>query len=182
MVNKSMFGLIKPKNSCEQDAAPLYAVLLERSCQRVFYEDYGVADSFEGRFDMLLLHVFIAMHVVLDGENGHAFNQNLFDAMFADMDQALREGGKGDMGVPKQMRAMMKAFNGRMNRYNESLSSNQAFEQALAQNLYGDAEPPKGALRALACYVQDNIEHLKEGGADALKAGEISLIKVKVLK
>ena len=165
-----MFGQRKANNSCEQQAEDVYRVVLMRALEPIFYERYNVPDSFEGRFDLLLLHVFFVMHVTLQDARGESFNQALFDVMFQDMDQSLREGGKGDMGVPKQMKRMMRAFNGRMNRYEEAYSND--FAAALRDNLYCDIDIDDATLNAIIDYTQRNIEALN---AESILSGEITL-------
>lgn len=174
-----MFGQRKEQKTCEQEAEAVYAVLLDRALMPVFYERYSVPDTFEGRFDLLLLHVFMVMHTNIGQSDGEAFNQALFDVMFADMDQSLREGGKGDMGVPKQMRYMMKAFNGRMNRYEETFAEPAAFSNSLVLNLFNGEEPSEDIIAALDFYVRDNVAYIKAQGVDRLHAGHVTLRPIK---
>lgn len=174
-----MFGLKKDEITWEQEAASVYAQLLERALSPKFYTDYEVPDTYEGRFDMVLLHVFAAMHVALEDERGEAFNQALFDIFFMDMDQSLREAGKGDMGVSKQMRYMMKAFNGRMNRYHASMDSKNAFKEALKLNLYNDHQVAAKSVKAVSDYVFDMIAQLRDKNAHGLFKGKLKLKAVK---
>lgn len=121
--------------------ADLYAVLMARVRAPIFYTEKGVPDTFDGRFDLLLLHLFLVMERLLQEEGGDYadFNQALFDVVFADMDQTLRERGIGDMGVPKHMRRMMTAFNGRMHAYHTAfgVGEDQDITDALRRNLFG---------------------------------------------
>lgn len=152
-----MLKLFQRKNPYEGSARALYAQALAQVRQPVFYAERGVPDSFDGRFDLLLLHLYLVVERMLSEENvGQEFNQALFDITFADMDQTLREMGIGDMGVPKHMRRMMKAFNGRMYAYKAAgiHKSIESLESALRKNLYGtlpDVDTP--VLRAMAEYV-----------------------------
>jgi cytochrome b pre-mRNA-processing protein 3 len=133
-----MLALLKRKNPYAQPAKAVYGQLLEKTRAPVFYAEYGVPDSFDGRFDLLILHVFfVVKRLAHEGRTGRDFNQALFDATFADMDQTLRERGIGDVGVPKHMRRMMKAFNGRMHAYSAALGDDKALAEALMRNLYG---------------------------------------------
>lgn len=138
-----MLALLKKKNPYAQAAHQAYACILEHARQTEFYEKLGVPDTFDGRFDLMVLHAYLILHRMLeDGkQEAETFNQALFDAIFADMDQTLREMGIGDMGVPKHMRKMMKGFNGRMHGYDEALEQG-TFAQALKRNLYGTALAP----------------------------------------
>lgn len=168
-----MFGLFKAKNPYEQAALTVYGTMLERARHASFYKELGIEDSFEGRFECLCVHIFMIMHVVLEQKGDEAFNQALFDIMFADMDQALRETGKGDMGVPKHMRRMMKGFNGRMHVYHEAYDDKRALEDALARNLYEGAE---GApVKKMASYVRKVVKALEKQGAEDIVKGRVSL-------
>lgn len=138
-----MLSMVKFKNPYAQAAKMVYAEILLQVRQPYFYQKYGVPDSFDGRFDLMLLHIFLILNRMFEDvpEEAEAFNQALFDATFEDMDQTLREMGIGDMGIPKHMRKMMKAFNGRMHAYRDA-SENNNFEGALVKNLYGTVENP----------------------------------------
>jgi cytochrome b pre-mRNA-processing protein 3 len=135
-----------------------------------------VPDSFDGRFDLLLVHIFLVVNrLKSEAQKGLDFNQALFDAMFADMDQTLREGGIGDMGVPKRMRKMMKAFNGRMHAYDEALRQGEGvLAIALRRNLYGTLEDENVPdVRVMVNYVVEGVEKLKGISAQEIMAGNV---------
>ena len=96
-----MFGLFKSKNPYEQAIHSVYSKALENTRKKSFYTEYGVPDTFDGRFDLLLLHIFLVFNRMLkeSAVKAEDFNQALFDETFKDMDQTLREMGIGDMGV-----------------------------------------------------------------------------------
>lgn len=173
-----MFGLIKRKNPYEQEASALYHVIFEQSRQPVFYADYGVPDTIDGRFDLLLVHIFIVLHHLnaMDAQ-GQELGQALFDMCFADMDQAMRNRGVGDMGVPKHMRRMMKAFNGRMHAYEEALEQG-TLEGALIRNLYGTVETPNPAhVKRMANHMQHSLKAFETLDLDAYMNGAITFPK-----
>lgn len=159
----SMFGILEKKTPYKQEAKQLYAQALQQVRLPAFYTRYGVADTMEARFDLLLLHLFLIIERNLNDSSldGEAVNQALFDITFADMDQTLREMGIGDMGVPKRMRKMMTGFNGRMHRYDEALKAGStALSDAIAQNVYASAGEPSNA-QALANYTLMQHAHLR---------------------
>ncbi|MGB4106202.1 MAG: ubiquinol-cytochrome C chaperone family protein [Alphaproteobacteria bacterium] len=174
-----MLNLLRKKNPHSGPARRAYARLLECVRARVFYETYGVPDSFDGRFDLLVLHVFIVINrLAREGEQAQEFNQALFDVMFADMDQTLREMGIGDMGVPKHQRRMMKAFNGRMHAYDEALVQGEgAFAVALRRNLYGtleDSEVPN--VQKMIRYVKESMAAMERMPTTELIKGDIAFV------
>ncbi len=132
--------MFKKKNPYINAAQAVYARALLQARLPVFYTDYGVPDTQPARFDLLLALIFPVISRMKDeGTGGRDFNQALFDVMFADMDQSLREIGIGDTGIPKRMKAMMKAFNGRMHAYDAAADNDAAMTDALRRNLYADA-------------------------------------------
>lgn len=118
-----MFGLFRNKQN-KADVSVLYAGLVARARNPLFYTELGVPDSFDGRFDLLAMHV----HVVLRdlrrrGVGRQSIGQAVFDAFFADLDQGLREAGVGDLSVAKKIRKMAEAFYGRAGAYDEALGT-----------------------------------------------------------
>ena len=116
-----------------------YYKCLEASRRQEFYTEFEVADTFDGRFDMLCLVMSIYMHKLRqDNEKTKQFSQNLFDAMFQDIDLTLREMGAGDLGVGKRVKVMSESFMGRLSKYSDSMQNKDATMLAdiLSRNLY----------------------------------------------
>ncbi|MCD8496849.1 MAG: hypothetical protein LRZ85_01430 [Alphaproteobacteria bacterium] len=143
-----------------------------------FYEALAVPDTMDGRYDLLLIHVFLILHRLLDRADGKPsdLSQALFDVCFEDIDQALRESGVGDMKIGKHMKKMMLAFNGRMHAYEKASSIGMdALEEAVARNLYGTLETvPEQAVKIVAAYMQDNIVFLEAQGESDIAAGRVT--------
>lgn len=171
-----MFHLFKTKNPYEQKANDVYGKALSHVRQSSFYEEYEVPDTLDGRFDLLILHAFLVVNRMnAEDEQGHDFNQELFDAMFADIDQTLREIGIGDTGIPKHMRRMMRGFNGRMHTYAEALDSEKSLQQSLSRNLYGTHEDVSDqVLSKMAVYVLDNVSLLEKLSGEQVMNGQFS--------
>ena len=169
-----MLALLKKKNPHQAAAKAVYGQMLEKTRARVFYSEYGVPDTFAGRFDLLLLHAFIVINRLIgEGREGLDFNQAMFDAIFADMDQSLREIGIGDMGIPKRMRKMMKGFNGRMHSYTQALNDEAALTEALKRNLYGTVtEVPAQNIEKTRDYMKRMIATLEKYSAADIMAAE----------
>ena len=124
-----------------REAEKLYAAAIEVARRQVFYQQFGVQDSVDGRFDSLSLVVILIMRQLKNcGADGKEVSQQLFDSMFADMDLSLREMGAGDIGVSKRLRVMAGAFLGRLDAYVTALDNNDraALGAALQRNLFRD--------------------------------------------
>ena len=125
------------------EAEKLYSAVIEVARRPIFYEQFGVQDTVDGRFDSLSLVVVLVMRKLKNcGADGKEISQHLFDSMFADMDLSLREMGAGDIGVSKRVRIMAEAFLGRLEAYVSALDHDDqtALAAALRRNLFrGDS-------------------------------------------
>ena len=103
-----------------------------------FYTDYGVSDTFEGRFELLALHAGLVLRRFNAAEPpGPAVAQDLVDAIFGHLDSDLREAGVGDITVPKRMKKLAEAFLGRSSAYDQALQQDQeVLAAALARNVF----------------------------------------------
>lgn len=137
-----------------QSVSRIYDGIVAQSRRIEFYRDLAVPDSLDGRFDMLVLHMVLVQRR-LKGESRDAarFAQALFDHMFVDMDESLREIGVGDMSVGKRVKQMGAAFYGRLEAYEAGLAGH-TLEDALARNVYRGAVPDHDTVRRLADYVR----------------------------
>ncbi|HWA42889.1 MAG TPA: ubiquinol-cytochrome C chaperone family protein [Hypericibacter adhaerens] len=159
-------------------AERLYAALVEQARQPAFFREGRVPDSLDGRFEMLTLHAFLVLRRLrAEGPAGAALAQRLFDRMFVDMDESLREIGVGDLSVGKRVKAMAKAFYGRSAAYEAALSdpAGSALADALARNLYGTLPDRQGLpLAAMGRYLGQAAADLAAQPAAALLEGRVS--------
>ena len=112
---------------------------------------------------------------VFSGDEGdRTLSQALFDALFRDMDQALRQMGVGDLGVPHHMKRMMKAYKGRALAYDAALADPALMEGALRRNLFGAAAvPPPETLAWFGAYACRSWESLAAQPSAALLDGTV---------
>ena len=158
----------------ERAGSELYAAAVTAARDPWLYQALGVPDTLDGRFDLVALHAFLLIHRLQDApEPGPALAQAVFDAMFADMDNNLREIGVGDLSVGKRVRAMWEAFHGRSRVYAGAIDTadRAALATALERNVWrGNA--PDGASMALADLVLAQVGHLAEQNLTAFASGE----------
>src|ERR1700757_504276 len=88
-----------------------------------FYRDFGVPDTVNGRFDMLVLHLWMVLRRLKPIEHGTDLSQALFDHFCNDRDKNLREMGVCDLTVPNRMQAFGEAFYGRAAAYDLALGA-----------------------------------------------------------
>src|SRR5436305_1724508 len=105
----------------------------------LFLPPYGVPDTTQARFDLLVLLATLLLRRLEDLPGpAPEVAQELVDTMFEHLDAGLREVGVGDFGVPKRMKKLAEAFAGRTRAYRSALMQNgPALAEALARNIYG---------------------------------------------
>jgi cytochrome b pre-mRNA-processing protein 3 len=154
----------------------LYRAAVDQARSKIFYTDYGVADSIDGRFDLIILHVILLVRRFRrEGEAGAKVGQALFDSTFADMDRSLREMGVGDLGVGRRVKAMAKAFYGRAEAYDTALDSGDQITlfNGLKKNVFGDTAVDEAMVEALGRYVAHVDRALADQPSTALVVGDV---------
>ncbi|WP_245512900.1 ubiquinol-cytochrome C chaperone family protein [Enterovirga rhinocerotis] len=119
-----------------------HAAVVDASRDPRLFGDGGFPDTIEGRFESLVLHVMLVLRRLrnLPAPAGD-MAQDLVDTVFAHLEIALRESGVGDMGVPKRMKKLGRAFYDRTAKYEAALEARDPASLAaeLAKRLGGEA-------------------------------------------
>jgi len=167
-----MFGRpFRRDRGSEAIAAGLYGAIVAQARNPVLYTDLGVADTIDGRFEMVVLHtVLVLRRLQAGGESECGIGQAVFDLHCTDMDQSLRELGVGDLGVPKRMKKMTERFYGREAAYGAAFEARnfRALMEAIERNVFGRATPH---ATVLAAYAMASFEQLAAMPTGALDAG-----------
>ena len=172
-----MFDILrKSKNPHDPLVAHnVYNDLVDQARQPIFYKEWGVPDTVEGRFEMIVLHMFFVLKSLQeheDNETAESFSQSLFDIMFLDMDRSLREQGVGDLGVPKHIKRMAKAFYGRVFAYEKGLEEDN-LTTALHRNVYANTDIATDKLAALALYSKHQYDTVMNIALEDLLQGNV---------
>jgi cytochrome b pre-mRNA-processing protein 3 len=160
--------------------ASLYGMIVAQARSPAFYADFGVPDTVQGRFDLIVLHLVLVIRRLTGDQNagrgfaGRNIGQRLFDVFCSDLDDNLREMAIGDLAVPKHMRRFGEAFYGRQRAYVTAFEAEdeQAFENALARNIFAGAGVEGKAAR-LADYARAVARELDAQAEEALLRGEV---------
>ena len=179
---------LKGRKRRREAARRLYTVAVRQARQPILYTEGGVADTLDGRFDLIVLHVVPLMRRLRQcDEAGRQLSQALFDVMFDDMDQSLREMGVGDLRVGKRVKQMARAFYGRAKAYDQAFDRapgaerRRAIAEALERNVFNNAPPPAARPDALAGYVETLLDALEDHSSATLLGGEVELPPVPPL-
>ena len=158
-------------------AYKLYLSIVKQARLAIFYNHFDVCDTIRGRFDMLAMHAYLVINRLRHEEDAATnLSQSLFDLMFADIDQNLREMSYGEAGVAKRIKDMAESFYGRMKAYDEALKpkpSMMILKQALNRNLYRDTIPSEANVEAMATYFLMQYENLQSQSIKTLMKGNV---------
>ena len=154
--------MFKSKNN--STVKDVYQSIIDSSRSKIFYINLDVDDSFESRFDLVILHSFIIFQYFIEiNDKKNRLSQSLFDFMFHDFENNLREMGYGDIAVNKRMKKFISAFYGRILSYsnsyldykkNESLSN---FSIAIRKNIYKNKKISDEKVNLISNYAISNI-------------------------
>lgn len=171
------FRVLLGGGAVEESALALYSAAVVQARWPELYLDYAVADSVDGRFEMISLHVYLLLRRLrAGGAAAQPLSQALADLMFDDMDRSLREMGVGDMGIGKRVRRMAEAFYGRMAAYDAALDGGDPadLDSALMRNVYRGAPPEPERLAGLAGYVGAKLAALEQQSFADLATGRVT--------
>jgi cytochrome b pre-mRNA-processing protein 3 len=179
-----MLQWLRQRTLTSRKAGEIYGGVVAAARQPAFYRDFSVPDTPEGRFELIALHLFLALENRKDqGPAGLDLTRRTIEAFVTDMDDCMREMGVGDLTVPKKVKRAAAAFYERAAAYRGGLSDGKpgGFEATLGNYVFagGDAGRPdvgpetKPDVRVLARYVRtasaalatEPFEALVESGA-----------------
>lgn len=167
MILRSLF---RPK---EQPAELLYRAIVTAARQPRFYAEWGVPDTVDGRFDMIVIHLFLVLERLRGSPEAADVAQDLTDTFFADMDRSLREMGVGDLSVGKKVRKMAEACYGRLEAYRKAHGDEAATAAAVARNVFPQHQNATGALH-IARWMREVSARLAGQDAGRICAGEVT--------
>ena len=156
-----MLRWLRQRAETSRKAEELYGSVVAAARQPDFYGALGVPDTPEGRFELVALHLFLALEGLRGkGAAAEALARRTIETFVIDMDDCMREMGVGDLTVPKKVKRAAAGFYERASIYRQDLIEDLAEPGAprLTKSLRGyifasSAEREDGAAR-LAHYMQ----------------------------
>ena len=140
---------------------PLYGAIVAEARVPAWYNEGGVPDTTDGRFDMVAsVLALVLLRLEREGEATREAQVLLAETFVDDMDGALRQMGIGDLMVGKHVGKMMGALGGRLTAYREALLGGAELAQVVRRNIFRDeAEDQRhvafveNGMRALAARI-----------------------------
>lgn len=174
------------KQSAKRKAGELYGMVVAAARQPAFYGPGRVADTPEGRFELVALHLFLlAERLTADKPDGEELARHLIEAFVTDMDDCMREMGVGDLTVPKRVKRAAAVFYERSGAYRDVLASNVAagaadpLSDVIASALQGEQRSSLFSSD-VAAYMRANHAMLTAASASDVTAGNIAFAPPKL--
>jgi len=158
----TMLRWLRQRADTGRKAEELYGSVVTAARQQAFYGRLGVPDTPEGRFELVAIHLFLALEA-LRGKGGEAdeLARRTIEAFVVDMDDCMREMGVGDLTVPKKVKRAAAGFYERAASYRSGLSgagslstASPKLTEALRGYVYDGAGEREEDAVALAHYMQ----------------------------
>lgn len=162
--------LFAPSRDPRYALRPLWGRIIAAAREPQWYRDCGVADTLEGRFDMVSTLLAFTLLRMERAPGLVALTAPLTEIFVEEMDGQLRQAGVGDLMVGKQIGKLMATLGGRVGAYRAALAAGSAeLEQAVHRNITladpAQADAVAERLMALSARFGETSDH-------ALLAGE----------
>lgn len=175
-----MLARLLRKKSIKTAARALYDQLSAAARDPALYGPGRVADTPDGRFELLALHAAVFFdRLSKRGEQADETSQEVFDILFSAMDHALRELGVGDISVGKRIRKLAESFYGRLAIYHDAIRGEEEQISNLTAAIATHVLESKDAEDVFAIVLANRIlnwrERLKSQNDDDLLVGRMSI-------
>lgn len=175
MDGTSMLRWLTRKTARQTTARELYGSIVTAARTEVFYADWGVPDTPEGRLEVLLLHLVLVLdRLDAAGETTEPLRRALTETFVVDMDDNLREMGVGDLAVPRRVKKAAAALYDRHRDYAAALAApdDEMLRSALSAACATTDAPPD--VDNLAAYVRRQASRLASQRTEELIAGRMN--------
>ena len=143
----------------------LYKKILQTSYNNWFYKDLKVDDTIEGRFEIIVLHIFVLFKILDErNEENTFFKQKLLETFIEELDSTYREIGISDNTFSKKMRIAAQSIYGRIDSYNTQFDNIDLFSESLQRNIWPLVEGKIKESKLLSNYVYDKIKKYNNKG------------------
>lgn len=170
-----MLTWLSKRSQTKRRARDIYGAVVAQARNPAFYTVYGVTDEPIGRYELIALHLILALNRLGQPDIGDEDLRRLtLETFVTDLDDAMREFGVGDPTVPKRVKRAAGGAHARNDVYGAALAldGDDALVRALTEYVYEDQ--PSQSVTALATYVRRASVHLAALPASALAEGIIA--------
>ena len=153
----------------------LYESIVLQSREPSFYSFTKIPDTVNGRFELIVLHLFLLLYCFRRNSIATLVSQNLINVMTEDLDRALRQMGTGDLSVGRKVRKMASVIQVRLRAYQSALEGgDEALGTVLYEFLFASVEPkPDFEIKLITDYVRQAIKRLLKMPSNEVVSGRV---------
>lgn len=167
-----MLSWLFRRDDNKRRAADLYGAVVSLARRPALYESIGIADTPEGRYEALVLYMFLVLErLKAEGSRALDPSQALLEAFVTDMDDNMREMGVGDLSVPRKVKKAAAAFYDRAEVYRAASASGLEELAATLARFVPSRDGQALDAHALARDVTEQVERLAATPLDDILAG-----------
>ncbi len=173
-----MLSWLRRRSADRRKAKELYGAVVTQARQPMFYSGLRVPDTPAGRYEMIVLHMFLLLERLRsEGEASRALTRDVIEAFVEDMDDAMREMGVGDLAVPKRVKRAAAGFYERAGDYRTGLQAAEPepLAEALARHIWLErGESERSSAQLLSAYARGVAAHLSGQDAATIMQGIVT--------
>jgi cytochrome b pre-mRNA-processing protein 3 len=172
----AMFAWLSRRLDRHRNARELYGSIVTQARAPIFYAAWGVPDTVQGRFEMLVLHVCVVLdRLQQEAAPGGELARAVTEAFIADMDASMREMTFGDLAVPREIARTAAALFDRHSAYQRLLKARQEapLSQSLATQMAYLGAGTRLDTARLAHYILEAADRLGRQPGSELLAGRL---------
>lgn len=181
-----MFRWFAERSARREAAEKIYDAIVAQSRAPVFYVRCGVPDTLFGRFDMLVIHMFIVLQNLrkLGGKEGELLGRDVIEAFIREMDSMVRDLGVSDLQVPREVSKIANVFFAQLTVYIDAMEKRDTKSLAEAiRKSFQSADPNVHIADAeITNYVLESIKQIGVMPLNLLLQGNIQFPEVKAIR
>lgn len=156
-----MLNWLAKRADVARKAGNLYGAVVAQARQPSFYAGFDIPDTLEGRYEMIVLHLFLVLERLRQAAPDDTnLSRVLIERFVTDMDDCMREIGVGDFTVPKRVKKAAAVLYKRADAYRDALEAGSDALDAAFQEMFRELPAEAIRTRELSQYVSAATEAL----------------------
>lgn len=176
-----MFRWFADQAARKDAAEKIYDAIVAQSRNPAFYLRFGVPDTLSGRFDMLVIHIFMVLqNLRLGGKEGEFLGREIVEAFIREMDSMVRDLGVEESQVPREVRRIASLFYGQILIYAAAAEKGDpaALAEAVWKSFRSGNPYAQVAAREVADYMLEALRTVRETPLTHLLQGYLDFPEV----
>lgn len=162
-----MRNWLRSRSQVKRKAGEIYGAVVTQARHPAFYATMGIPDTPAGRYEAVVLHLFLVLEALRKaGAGGARLSQALIEAFAADLDDTTRQLGSSDTAAPRKVRRALAGFYERSALLRAGLEEPGRLEEVIGRLLLGH-DAASDEARALARYTRKAERMLADGPGPA---------------